>query len=67
MYNKNVIKLNVEFDNFGDFSPDQKLKKKLLKNGYKNTKKICINNLNLFSTKIVNNIIDDVISELTNS
>lgn len=63
--NENVVNLNIEFDNFGDFSPNKELKQKLFRNGYKNTKKICSKNLNFFSTKIVNNIIDNAIKELS--
>lgn len=62
--NENVIKLNIEYDTFGDFSPNKELKQKLLKRGYRDTNKFCCNNLNFLSTQFVNNIIDSAMNEL---
>lgn len=65
--NENVINLKINYENMINFSPDKNIKKKLFKNGYKNTMKICNNNLNFYSTIFVNKIIKESINEYINN
>jgi NTE family protein len=60
-----IVKLNIDWDNMVNFSPNKSLKKDLLKEGYKYTKKECDKNLELFSVKFVNKILDNVIKEFS--
>ena len=72
----NIIEKVVTFNNFdntniiilksksslAEFALSKESKYKLIKNGYKNTKKIAKVNINFFAEKFVNDIIDEAIS-----
>lgn len=72
----NIIEKVVTFNNFNntniiilkskssltEFALSKESKYKLIKNGYKNTKKIAKVNINFFAEKFVNDIIDEAIS-----
>lgn len=64
--NDNIIILKKGNHLLSNFNPNKKDKLKMVRNGYKNTKQICKNNINLFATKFINNIFDDVINNFKN-
>ena len=59
--NTNIIILRSK-SALSKFDLDKKNKYKLIKNGYKDTKKYSLSNVNFFVEKFINNIIDEVIS-----
>lgn len=61
--NDNVI--NLKLNNMTlEFNPDKKIKKQLLKDGYKYTKYYCNNNINFFSSIYVNMVIKNAINNI---
>ena len=59
-----IIDCHWEIDNY---NPDKNRKLKLFRTGYQKTKYICENSINFISTKIVNNIINNALIQISKS